>query len=284
MPDAERRSISGTQASALFGLSPYQTAFTVFHYLRSGIAEPAGDNIRTKLGKMLQGPILSLVAEDLRLEVINNAEDRYVRHPAVPVGATVDGRVTCPTRGRGIVQVKVVGADQQHLWRDKLAPSHIEIQVQTEMIADEAEWGLIAALIGGTELMLLERRPVPVWRDKIIAAAEDMLARVERDDPPPAFGMECELDVIAALWPAVKRNKVIESEDEALAEDARRFLAATTARKLAEEERTASLVRLRAALQDADCILLPGIYVAQRQDKNGRITITAKERAERQAA
>ena len=284
MPDPDRRSVSGTQAAALFGQSPYATAFTVFHYLKTGISDSVADNIRTKLGKMLQGPILSLVAEELRLEVINNAEDRYVRHPAVPVGATVDGRVTCPTRGRGIVQVKVVGADQQHLWRDKLAPAHIEIQVQTEMIADEAEWGLIAALIGGTELMLLERRPVASWRTLIIAAAEEMMGRVERDDPPPAFGMECELAVIAELWPEVKRNKVIESEDEALAEDARRFLAANTARKLAEEERTASLVRLRAALQDADCILLPGVYVAQRQDKNGRVTITAKERGERQAA
>lgn len=278
MPDPLRKTVSGTQAACLLSLSPYGTPWTVYQYLAAGARGPDLDDFRVRLGLKLQRPILELVAEDLRLEVVDNGTDEYTRHPSEPVGCTRDGLVICPSRGKGLVQVKNVAADQAMAWKDGLAPPHVEIQLQHEMLAEQAQWGIIAALIGGGELLLLERRPSPKWQGRILKAARSMVALVAAGTPPPAFGHEAEAELLAELYPNKVPKKALDSEDPRLVEAAENYRMAAAKESEAKKAKAQARTLLAVAIEDAEYLFLPSHRVQQTVAANGVVSIKVKDR------
>ena len=122
------------------------------------------------IGKALQAPILALVQKRINVEVIDNPEDSYTTHPLYPIGCTRDGLVWHPSRGKGIIQVKNVAWDQSKAWTDDRAPPHVEVQLQHEILAEQAAWGMIAVWIGGGTLRLYEREPSMRWHRRASSA------------------------------------------------------------------------------------------------------------------
>ncbi len=215
MPDPNKQALSATQIPALFGLSPYTTEWLLYQQVVNGLDDQTEPNERMDWGTLLQPIILAQAAERLGLEVTET--DQFVRHPEYRIGATEDARVVDPSLGLGVVEAKnvdwLVFRDE---WNDKkqLAPKHIEIQVQVQMLVLGATWGVIAALVGGNELVLWRRQPNPEIQQEIIAAVDAFWQRVDARDEPSPSGTDREIKALAQLYPEVKPATVKNGDQE----------------------------------------------------------------------
>lgn len=217
MPDSERKTVSASQVAEMLNLSPYGTRFTLFHWFQ-GVEAPDQSDERMEWGKRLQAVILAATSERLKLDVANNDGDLYQRHETLPLGATIDGAVFSPDRGPGIAEAKNVDKfiylDQ---WSATRAPDHIEIQLATQMIVEDAAWGVIAALVGGNELILYMRIRNRKGRleQKIIKEAGLFMADVKAGKAPSPVGEPTELETIGLVWPETPELNIVDALGDA---------------------------------------------------------------------
>jgi hypothetical protein len=277
MPDPLKQTVSASQVGALFNLSPYATRFTLWHWFKSGVGETA-ENRRMTFGKFVEPFILDQVQERLRLEVTHNAAREYVRR--APIGCTRDATVYDPARGLGIVQAKAVSyMSWKENWTEAMAPKWVELQAQTEMLATGASWGVIAAMIGQNDnLLLYERTPSEALVSRINGEAQAFLASLEAEDAPDALGSETEIPVLAALYPATVERKVLTLTDTSLGEDARLYRWAAAERAAMERVEKDKKAKLLAAAGDAETLILPGaeIRIKRSQTKPSIISLPAE--------
>jgi hypothetical protein len=265
MPDPLRKTISATQAPALFNVSPYYTRWMLYQHFANGLDLDSGADARMNWGKKMQPLIVEQAAAELALEVRPNAEDTYHRRGLL--GCTRDATIICPDRGPGALEIKCV-FDYATWMRDwnggKSVPRQNEIQLQQQMlVGDEAgesyRWGQIAAWVAG-ELHYFERAPIPeLWRRLEQEAAEFWIAVTSKVEPEP-FGATVEVPWLTELFPTVKGNALDLSADAA-AEDTAQKIADYKYAKGQESAfgRAADLLRaeILALAKDHDEVLLP---------------------------
>lgn len=152
-----RKDITSTMSPALFNVSPYMTAFELYHAKASGFDVEFPENERMTWGKRLEPVIAAGIAEDNGWELRKITE--YVRLPHLNMGSSFDYEVICPYRGKGILEVKNVdGYVHYKQWVDGEAPPHIEIQLQHQLeVKGDCKWGVIGAFVGGNKPTLYER-------------------------------------------------------------------------------------------------------------------------------
>ena len=194
MPDRDLKTVSATQVSALFGVSPYMTEWMLWRLFTGRATQEsveAEENERMEWGRRLEPAIFAAVCERLNIEGAHNAAGEYVRHGEHPIGCTPDGKVWHPSRGPSIVQCKNVDRlVWRDSWADDAAPAHVELQVQHEMLVTGAKWGVIAALVGGNELHIMEREPDEGIQRDILARVERFFERVRADQEPDPSGAD----------------------------------------------------------------------------------------------
>ena len=229
MPDPNKQTVSATQVAALFNLSPYETRWTLYQQF-VGKLPWMNDEVNERMywGKKLQPAILSAVSDKLRLDVIGNHDDEYLRHPNLPIGCTPDGYVMDPQRGLGWIETKAVDwmvfKDQ---WTPTSPPPHIVLQHQVQLaipakmpaVDDHGDrvwpqWGIVAALVGGNELHLYEFTPDAALHEKIAAEAATFMEQVRGCNEPPLTGDPVELPGIATVWPQVIEDKWLDLRGE----------------------------------------------------------------------
>lgn len=220
MPDPTRQTISATEASALWNVSPYVTRWMLFQKFANGVDIDAEEDVRMSWGKKLQPLILQQAAEDLRLEVIPNDDDAYHRRGLL--GCTRDATIICPDRGPGALETKCVFDYRTYMsaWQGgKIAPAPYEIQLQQQMLVGEAEpykWGVIAVWCAG-EVHYFNREPIPDLWDKLNEEAAAFFQSVADKQEPDPFGAPIEIEWLTKLLPT-ERGKVIDlSADETAA-------------------------------------------------------------------
>lgn len=213
MPDPSRKTLSSTEISGVIGVSPYLTRRAIFDRFHDGIDIDAKDNRRMDFGKFVQKYICMRTSDAFNLEVIENEKDEYRRHKTIPVGATIDGHLNCPTRGRGIVEAKSISYQVfKESWTDTRAPLHIETQVQCALLVTGWDWAVIAAMIGADEgFRFFERRPDKKAFKRIADEAKQFFADVKAHRRPAAFGSEIEMRGIDRLWPESKPRVIYEA-------------------------------------------------------------------------
>lgn len=203
MPDTSLKTISGTQISCLFDTNPYTTKWLLWRIF-SGLDDQdfydkAGDE-RMQWGLLLERAIFDETLRRLNVEGTYNENDEYIVHPDLPIGATPDGECFHPSRGVAVVQVKNVDWMQwADKWTDEQAPAHIELQLQHEMKARGAAWGVIAVLVGGNELRIYEREPDDELQADMIERVLAFFKSVEDGDEPDPLGMPCELPKVLQI-------------------------------------------------------------------------------------
>lgn len=161
--EARKQDVTATDISAMLGLSKFKSRFALWHEKKSGIvANEFVENERTKWGKRLQNVIAKGVCEDQGWE----GEDLglfYIRDEDTRLACSLDVLVTCPDRGKGLMEVKNVGNDAfAASWTDAEAPVYYESQLMHELhMANKAgmdiRWGVIVALVGGNNPKLYFR-------------------------------------------------------------------------------------------------------------------------------
>lgn len=177
--------ITSTEASALFGCSPYSTLYRLFHAKTGQIEAEFDLNDRVKWGNRLEAAIAHGIAEDTGLVV--EPFKVYARLPELRMGSSFDFKIigladnytgtdeayrdAFRENGPGIMEVKNVdGLQFKRGWiadgQVMEAPPHIEVQVQHQLETADMEWTLIAPLVGGNAPM-----PFMRMRDRQIGQA-----------------------------------------------------------------------------------------------------------------
>jgi hypothetical protein len=220
MPDPDRKTISASEAPALWNASPYVTRWMLWQKFANGVDIDNGEeHSRMSWGKKMQPLIAAQVAQDKKLEVIPNADDTYVRRRRL--GCTRDATIICPDRGAGALEIKCVF--DYKIWAEKwgngeVVPREYEIQLQTQMYVGDGDerdwrwkydWGLIAVWVCA-DLYYFERKPIhDLWKEldlKSCAFFDD----IDEGREPDAFGAECEAPFIKSLFPDVTPAKELD--------------------------------------------------------------------------
>jgi len=171
--------ITSTEISALFGISPYMTEFELFHKKVRMKDYPFEVNERMMWGTRLESSIAYGVAEDKGWDI--EPYKSYVSIPEAKLGASFD--FIFKDRS-ALVEIKNVDSLQYHQkWIDDginlEAPPHIELQAQHQMLVSGVPKCFICALVGGNNLVVIERNYSEAIGNAIIKKAIDFWSKVQ---------------------------------------------------------------------------------------------------------
>jgi predicted phage-related endonuclease len=142
-------------------------------------------------GDRLEAAIAAGVADDLDLIGMEKLAD-YRRLSNLRLGASYDFEAQNENGLRILVEVKNVDAwEFREKWNGEgdslMAPPHIELQVQTQlMLHPGAAYSIIAVLVGGNTLHTLRRERDHELAEEIRNRVSAFWASVEAHQPPPA--------------------------------------------------------------------------------------------------
>lgn len=281
--------VSSTESAALFGMSPYLTAFELWHQKHDNDTSTIDLNERMEWGLVMERTIAKMVSLKYGVKVRNlNA---YVVHDDARMGASFDYEIVgiaepadtidismglqivdtvlqdlYNKHGAGILEIKNVDwsvfKEQWETGETPSAPEHIEVQVQHQLECIDREWTAIAALVGGNRLVM-----IPRLRDREVGAA--LLRRIgefwqsvtDNIAPPPTLPEDA--DFISKLYGYAEVGKLLDLRGNqaitALCED---YKSASEAATKAEENKKSAKAELLMAIGDAEKVLVDGFKIS----------------------
>lgn len=282
--------ISSTESAALYGLSPYMTAFELAVLKKEPEPPPEYDqNERMTWGLRLQRAIAEGIAEDYAVKV--RAISGYTTLPEFHMGASFDFEIVgCkeidpPTdtnawevqqvlremyreHGPGILEVKNVDSmvfknDWQEVEGQLEAPAHIEIQLQHQLTCIERKWGAIAALVGGNRQLLITRQRDLEVGQSIREKASQFWANLEQGNMPPVT-FPADAEIIRALYRYAEPGSVLDLQgegDNPIAQLAAKHAEATRLKSEAEKYHKSTSAALLMAIGDSEKVLMDAFTV-----------------------
>ena len=224
MPDPAGKCLGSSEVPDIFNQG-YKSRWLLWQKYANGLDIDPKEDLRMRAGTLMQPVILQLAAEELGLKVVPNEGDKFVKADGLRLGATIDAHCEDPIKGLGVVEAKSVDwLIWKDNWTDKMATMYVEIQLEVQMLCTGADWGVIAAWIGGNDLRLYYREPREKLRADIIEGVAAFWDDVEQLREPDVVGIKVETPAMAELWPASVEKKVIERlDDDELDEDIAMF-------------------------------------------------------------
>ena len=252
--DLRRLDLTSTDVAALFGLSPYLTHFELWHRKKSCAEVTIQETARMRWGNRLEASIAAGICEDNGWT--GKPFKDYVRLPEHCLGSSFDWRIAGPDGGDGdgILEIKTVDLRAfKSGWEfedDQLvAPAHIELQVQHQMLVAGLAWAKIGALVGGNEVHVLHRDADPAVHRAILAkAAEFWRSIAENREPPPVYPDDAA--AVIALHSHAEPTTVIDAPD--LAELIAEYRAAGADEKAAQDRKTTAKARILERIGEAE--------------------------------
>lgn len=240
--DLRTKDLTSTDVAALFGLSPYKTAFELFHEKRDGQVVKLKPNERMKWGNRFESAIAHGVAEDNNWTV--QPLKVYMRDPDLRLGSSFDFEITSLQHGRCILEIKNVDSlVYKRTWRDDgdggiEAPEHIELQIQHQMLVSGYSWCALVAMVGGNSPKVTFRRFDPEIGEAIKKKAAAFWASIEANEAPSAdYTRDAEL--IAQIYSQVNQGEVYDAwHDVEIASLVSNYQAATKSRDHFEDMAT----------------------------------------------
>ena len=257
-----RQDVTSTESAAFFGLSPYTTQYEIWHAKHDGAERAFTSNERMKWGNRLEAAIAAGIAEE-RGWTIEPMKDDW-RVIGERIGSSFDFIITNLPTGPSHMEIKNV---DYLAYRDGWiehddgsveAPTHIEMQVQHQMLVSGFDRAFICALIGGNRHVVIERE-----RDEmVIAAIRQKIAEfwrtVDAHKEPPAVMPEDAAAVIR-LNQYAQPGKILDaSGDENIAALVADYKHAAAQEKNWQEDKEVCKAKLFAAIGDAEKVLLDG--------------------------
>lgn len=203
--------ITSTEISALYGASPYQTAFELGHRKLAKEIVSIEENERMKWGSRLQDAIAAGVAQDQGWSI--RKMDEYIRDSSARIGSSFDFAIG----DHGLLEVKNVDS---LAFRDGWltdedtgeleAPLHIELQVQHQLAVSGRRFAFICALVGGNKVHLIQRdRNESVISDIKLKAAAFWKGIDAGVVPAPDFTRDAEM--ISKLYNKADADNILDS-------------------------------------------------------------------------
>ena len=211
------KDLTSTDVAALFGLSPYKTAFELFHEKREGKIVKLKPNERMKWGNRFESAIAHGVAEDNEWTV--QPLKVYMRDPDARLGSSFDFEITSLLHGRCILEIKNVdGLQYFKKWKDDgaggiEAPEHIELQIQHQMLVSGYQNCALVAMVGGNSPKVTFRKFDPEIGKAITTKAAAFWASIEANEPPSA-DYSRDADLIAQIYSQVNEGEIYDTKDD----------------------------------------------------------------------
>jgi len=196
---ARGRDVTASQIGALFGVHEYCSPLELYHQKRRTMRPTggSGETAAMRRGRHFEQVAVNMLREDHPDWTIHyNAEAfTYYRDPAARIGGTPDVIVEIPGRGRGVIQIKTVGAvTYRKKWLDaegeEEPPLWILLQAETERYLTGGEFAIVAPLIVDewfdARLPLIDVPDTPGMIDTMKAKAAAFWKGVEAGIEPPA--------------------------------------------------------------------------------------------------
>lgn len=199
--------ITSTDIAALFGISPYMTAFELWHRKRNADVVTLEPNDRMVWGTRLESAIAFGIAADNGWAATPMKE--YLRLPDQRIGSSFDFRVDLaphPSGPMAILEVKNVDSlAYKEGWLidgDSIeAPAHIELQLQHQLLVSGFDEGIIGALIGGNRVTLIRRKADLVIQESILRRVAEFWYTVDNNiEPKPDFSKDANFIISLAQY------------------------------------------------------------------------------------
>lgn len=269
------KDITSSECAALFGCSPYLTAFELWHRKKEGKVVSAEWNQPMIWGTRLQDAIAEGVAKDNGWTVRKMTE--YMRDPALRMGSSfdfeingniVEERIIGGSWGtNGILEIKnVYGMIFKDQWLENddgslEAPPHIEIQVQHQLAVSGRAFAIIAALVDGNKVVLIKRTPDQEIINAIKFKVLEFWDSIDKNTPPPPNFQE-DSGFISKLYGFAEPGKVLsahgDAEIESLAAEHKKFLEMENVAKAGKEAMKAKLLM---KIGDAEKVVANGFSI-----------------------
>lgn len=235
--ELRKNDLTSTEISALFNLSPYHTNFELYHAKKDGLILPFKENERMKDGKDMEVFAANKVAKKNGWTV--RPLQVYARIPELRLGASFDFEVTCPKRGKGILEIKAVDYFRhKQNWSTDEIPPHIEIQAKHQLLcADEYSWICVAAFtsIYDHHEYLFDRDEA--FENGLITASKGFWVDVDAGHAPePDFTKDAA--VISALYKNAGGEAVDLSGDNQLSDLLAQYIQASAEEKSWDEKKS----------------------------------------------
>lgn len=278
--------VSSTESSALFGLSPYATAFELAVSKKEPLAEGIEQTERMTWGLRLQEAIAKGISEDYGVKV--RRVRGYATREDVRMGASFDYEIVglkeendfpqaesfdpmlrqmYTDLGPGILEIKNVDYYIfKREWKTEdgqlEAPSHIEIQVQHQLHCIGRKWGVMGVLVGGNETQLVLREQDPEVGASIEKKVGEFWALIGKDEMPPIKLPE-DVDIIRKLYMSATPGKVMDAQGDAEIEElCRNYKDEAMLRDAHENGRKSCGAKLLLKIGDAEKVLVNGYTIS----------------------
>lgn len=205
--------ITASDMAALFGAHPFTTVAEIVAHKR-GLLPQQEDNTLMRRGRKLESVAASEVREQRETWTVKKA-DEFLVDRDLRLGATPDYYIVDRDRMtyRGILEIKVVSSNVfARDWSDELPPLHVLLQLQTQMLLDDSDFGAIGALIIGEREFDCKIYDVPRHKpteQKIIEAVKRFWADYDAGKTPE-FDYARDKEAIRALYPQSIAGKHID--------------------------------------------------------------------------
>lgn len=281
--------VSSTESAALFGMSPYLTAFELALQKSDKLESDFAGTERTAWGTRLQDAIALGIGEDYG--VVVRPQAGYAVHPDARMGSSFDYEIVgvgpgwafvgdrwehpqgkelrdpilltmLEKHGPGVLEIKNVDSlVYKNEWSEE-APEHIEIQVQHQLECIRYNWGVIGVLVGGNrnEILIRERDAAVghAIRSKILKFWADLA----EGKLPPAVMPE-DASIIIRLYQYADPNKVYQGQDDVeLSGLCASYLRHGAVEKLAAEAKEVAKAKILQRIQSAEKAFVTGFNVS----------------------
>lgn len=219
--DERLKDVTSSEVAALFHMSPYMTELELWHHKKNQTQQEFKDNDRMKWGDRLEPAIARGIASDMSWTV--SPMKYYLRDTSIKMGSSFDFRIT-QIDGKdcnGILEIKNVDyiqLKQKWIFDDETkecieAPPHIELQCQQQLAVSKADFLYIGALIGGNNVILIERKPNAKIINKIRAKVSYFWDSIKANKQP-AVDFERDAAFIRQLYSYAEPGKIMEGTEE----------------------------------------------------------------------
>lgn len=274
--------VSSTEVAALFGMSPYSTAFELATIKQGELPDEREGNERMSWGLRLQNAIARGIAGDygVKVRAVNGYSTHSLQHARMGasfdyeiVGITDDAidddhiilRDMWEANGAGILEIKNVDWLVFKQWQgdEQLeAPAHIELQVQHQLACIGRTWAAIGVLVGGNKLELLVRERDGEVQAAIARKCEKFWADLASGIMPPVE-LPADAEFIAKLYKYAEPGKVKDSQGDAeMTAILTAYKAASAAESAAKADKDTAKAKLLMKIGDAEKVLADGFTVS----------------------
>lgn len=273
--ELRHRFISSTEQAALHGLSPYMTAFELFH----AKAQPNPTEIeiseRMAWGLRMEEAVARAVADEYGVKV--RKLNAYVSRDGTGMGCSADYEIVgikegeppsgpvlqqmYTNNGPGLLEIKTVDwlvfkREWQEVDGERECPPHIECQIQHQLHCVERKWAACGILVGGNDLKLLIRDYDPDIGQRFEAASKKFWKDLKAGNLPPPVLPE-DADLIARIYSFGDPSKVLDAQGNAKVTDlCRKYLDAMDLAKSAESAKKTAKAELLQLIGDASRVVV----------------------------